>query len=355
MAMPEFRSLAEWEARRERLRAQILAAAGLRPLPERTPLRPAGVRPTGAGGLHGREGLLETLPGFYLGGNLYRPRGTAARHPGVLKAHGHWNYGRLEHQPLAEQQTLCANLAQQGYVVFNYDMVGYNDTVQTPHSFGGPREDLWSFGPLGLQLWNSIRALDFLQSLEDVDPDRIGMTGASGGGTQTFLLYAVDERVRCAAPVNMISGIMQGGDPCENAPGLRVGTSNVEIGAMMAPRPLLMVSATGDWTKNTPGEEFPAIRRALRSSSGRPEAVENAHFDAPAQLPPGQPGGRLPVLRAASPRASLAARGRARRSSTRSRCRTCSLPRARAARGRPDLRRAVRLLASRCPTGRWPR
>ena len=280
MAMPEFPSLALWEARRE--------GSARRSWPRRASSRCPSARrsdPQVFGRLE-REGytvekvLLETLPGFYLGGNLYRPRGTAARHPGVLKAHGHWNYGRLEHQPLAEQQTLCANLAQQGYVVFNYDMVGYNDTVQTPHSFGGPREDLWSFGPLGLQLWNSIRALDFLQSLEDVDPDRIGMTGASGGGTQTFLLYAVDERVRCAAPVNMISGIMQGGDPCENAPGLRVGTSNVEIGAMMAPRPAAHGVGHRRLDEEHAGGGVPGHPACL-ALFGRPEAVENAHFDAP--------------------------------------------------------------------------
>src|SRR5690242_10887303 len=130
-------------------------------------------------------------------------------------------------------------------------MVGYNDTKQTSHGFGGKSEDLWRFLPLGLQLWNSIRVTDFLEALPDVDASKIAATGASGGGTQTFLLTAVDDRIAVSAPVNMISAIMQGGDACENMPGLRIGTFNVEIGAMMAPRPMLMVSATGDWTKNT--------------------------------------------------------------------------------------------------------
>ena len=153
------------------------------------------------------------------------------------------------------------NLARQGYVVFAYDMVGYNDTIQTPHIFGNPREQLWGFGPLGLQLWNSIRAVDFVSSLPDVDAARLGATAASGGATQIFLLTAVDDRIKVAVPVNMVSAIMQGGSPCENAPGLRFDTFNVDFARMIAPRPLLMVSASGDWTHNNLVEEVPAVKR----------------------------------------------------------------------------------------------
>ena len=138
---------------------------------------------------------------------------------------------------------------------------------------------LWGFNPMGLQLWNSIRALDYLQSLPDVDGRRIAVTGASGGGSQTFLLAAVDERIGFAAPVNMVSAYMQGGDPCEEAPNLRVDTFNVEIAAMMAPRPMLLVSSTHDWTRHTPVEEFPAIRQ-IYGLYGVPQSVQNAHIDA---------------------------------------------------------------------------
>jgi hypothetical protein len=159
-------------------------------------------------------------------------------------------------------------------------MVGYNDTVQTPHDFGSPVEQLWDFGSLSLQLWNSIRAVDFLQSLPGVNAARIGATGASGGGTQTFLLTAVDDRIQFSAPVNMISGIMQGGGVCENAPNLRLDTFNVEIASMMAPRPMIMVSATGDWTKNNLTEEFPAVR-SVYELYDQAANVEAVHQDAP--------------------------------------------------------------------------
>jgi dienelactone hydrolase len=257
--MPQY-GLPDWEAHKAHLQRQILVAAGLYPLPEKTPLHPE---------ISGRiervdysieKVALETMPGYYLGGNLYRPLHPNGKVPAVLTPHGHWTYGRLENAPDFSGPALGINLARQGYVAFAYDMVGYNDTLQTEHAFTSPAYQLWSFTPLGLQLWNSIRAIDFVQSLPEVDGQRIAVTGASGGGTQTFLLAAVDERVRAAAPVNMVSFIMQGGCVCENAPGLRIGTSNVEIAATMAPRPMLLVSATGDWTHNVPREEYPAIR-----------------------------------------------------------------------------------------------
>ena len=278
--MPVYKTRAEWEARAGKLRRQILFAAGLEPLPERHPLTPQ---------IFGRienkdysieKVLLQTLPGYYLGGNLYRPLGKTGRLPAVLTPHGHWNYGRLEHQPLCSIPARAINLARQGYVVFAYDMVGYNDTVQTPHAFGNAREQLWLFGPLGLQLWNSIRSVDFLLSLPEVDAGRIAMTGESGGGTQTFLATAVDDRIRYSAPVNMISAIMQGGSPCENAPGLRLGTSNLEIGALMAPRPMLMIAATGDWTRNTPKEEYPALR-SIYELYDKAALLEMVQIDAP--------------------------------------------------------------------------
>ena len=279
-SMPAYHTLAEWEAHKQKLRTQILFAAGLVPMPEKTELHPVIFGRIEKADYSIEKVYIETLPGYYLAGNLYRPRGRTGKFPGVLATHGHWEYGRLEHQPLVSVPGRCISLARQGFVAFSYDMVGYDDTIQTPHDFGGPREQLWSFGPLGLQLWNSIRVVDFLQSLPDVDPEKIAITGESGGGTQTFLLAAVDDRIKWAVPVNMISGIMQGGSQCENAPGLRFETFNVEIGAMMAPRPMLMVAATGDWTKNTPQEEFPEVR-SIYQLYGKPENVEMVQIDAP--------------------------------------------------------------------------
>jgi dienelactone hydrolase len=96
--------------------------------------------------------------------------------PAVLIPHGHWKHGRTEDLPSYSVPALGINLARQGYIAFAYDMVGFNDTRQTPHSFGGWSETLWAFNPMSLQLWNSIRAVDYLQSLPDVDGHRIAAT-----------------------------------------------------------------------------------------------------------------------------------------------------------------------------------
>lgn len=270
---------------RRAVRERVLAAAGLLPLPPRRLMHPRIFGRLEREGYAVEKVILETTPGFFLGGNLYRPLQSAPRsRPAVLTPHGHWARGRLHHDDRGSIPGRCINLARQGYVVFAYDMVGYNDTgVAISHRFaqGDARAMLWSVTLGGLQTWNSIRALDFLAGLPEVDPRRIGVTGASGGGTQTFLLAAVDDRPAAWAPVNMISAHFQGGCLCENLPGLRVGSAahNLEIGAMAAPKPMLMVSCTGDWTKNTPALEGPTVRRAWELY-GVPERLQWVQFEA---------------------------------------------------------------------------
>jgi dienelactone hydrolase len=272
--------LKTWEARRTQLRASILFNAGLMPMPVKTALNPIVAGRIEHPDYAIERIALETLPGYWLGGNLYLPKGRLGRAPAILHPHGHWTYGRLESQPLCSPQSFGINLARQGFAVFAYDMVGYNDTAQTPHDFSTPEYQLWNFTPLGLQLWNSIRVVDFLAARPDIDAGKIGISGASGGGTQTFLLAAVDDRIGAAAPVNMVSGIMQGGCICENAPGLRIGTNNIETAALFAPKPQLLVAATGDWTKNVPKEELPAVR-GVYQLYGRPELIDAVQFDSP--------------------------------------------------------------------------
>ena len=277
-----------WEARRKQLREQILVANGQWPLPEKTPQNAT---------IHGKiekEGytiekvFFASMPGHYVSGNLYRPKanpdreaGGDGKHPGILFAHGHWAGGRFHDdgekaakvsveskgEPDMDRgrffmQALPATLAKLGFVVFQYDMVGYADSTAIPHreGFRDAAAELRLQSQMGLQTWNSVRSLDFLSSLPDIDAKKIGMTGASGGGTQTFILAAIDDRLASVFPAVMVSTGMQGGCVCENCSLLRVGTGNVEIAGLFAPKPQAM-SAANDWTKEMMTKGMPELQQ----------------------------------------------------------------------------------------------
>ena len=271
---------AEWIAKAAELREHILVSNGLTPMPEKTPLNAHIFGRIEREDYTVEKVYFEAYPGFFTTGNLYRPKGKKGPFPGIVSPHGHWGRGRLENSEAGSVPGRCINFAKQGYVIFSYDMVGRVDSgEQIDHAYGGEREALWGLSLMALQLWNAIRSVDFLETLPDVDNDRIGCTGASGGGTQTFMLTAVDDRIKVSAPVNMISAHMQGGCLCENAPNLRLDISNIEIGALMAPKPLLLVSATGDWTKDTPEVEYPAIR-SIYAHFGAEDKLHEVQIDA---------------------------------------------------------------------------
>src|SRR5688500_12680101 len=258
---PEITSKAAWEKRAKEIREHALVCTGLWPMPEKTPLNANVFGRIERDGYSVEKVSMQTLPGFYLAGNLYRPLGKGkGPFPAVLNPHGHWKEGRMANTELGSIAARCINFARQGMVAFSYDMVGYNDTAQVNHKFASdPTNPLWNISLMGLQTWNSIRALDFLESLPDVNKSRLACTGESGGGTQTFILGAIDDRLAAQAPIVMVSHSMQGGCLCENAPGLRVDYSNMEIAAAVAPRPQVIVAATGDWTKKMMEVEGPAI------------------------------------------------------------------------------------------------
>jgi dienelactone hydrolase len=272
-----------WEARRTKLREQLLVANGLWPMPEKTPLNAVVHGKIERDGYTIEKVFFASVPGHYVTGNLYRPVAKAdagQKFPGVLFAHGHWKDGRFHDagekaakasvdakgEPDLDRgrffmQALPVTLAKLGFVVFQYDMVGYADSTAIVHreGFKDVAAELRLQSQMGLQTWNSVRALDFLTSLPDVDAKRVGMTGASGGGTQTFILAAIDDRVAAAFPAVMVSTGMQGGCVCENCSLLRVGTGNVEIAGLFAPKPLAM-SAANDWTKELMTKGYPQLQ-----------------------------------------------------------------------------------------------
>jgi dienelactone hydrolase len=302
-------SKAEWTQRAERVRRQILVSQGLWPMPARTPLNAVIHGKVDHGEYTVEKVFFESAPGFFVTGNLYRPKNFTGKAPGVLFAHGHWTDARLSESSEAELrreiadgeerfeqggrsrfQSMCVQLARMGCVVWQWDMLGNSDSqqlsMQLVHGFAKQRPEMnttenWGlFSPqaeahlqsiMGLQTWNSIRSLDFLLSLPEVDPDRIAMTGASGGGTQTMLLTAIDPRVTLSFPAVMVSTAMQGGCTCENASLLRVDTGNVEFAGLFAPKPQGMTTAN-DWTKEMATKGFPELKQ-LYTLLGAPDNV----------------------------------------------------------------------------------
>jgi putative ABC transport system permease protein len=264
-----YRDRPSWERRAALIRQGILDGAELQHMP-RGPLT---VIRTGT---HQEKGYsveniaIETLPGYYLTGNLYRPSHPPSAMAGILSPHGHFYHpdGPFQEQ----QQKLCATLARLGAIVFTYDMVGFGDDQVCDHKI--PKA-------LKLQTYNSIRAVDFLLNLPGIDTSRIAVTGASGGGTQTILLTAIDSRVKVSVPVVMVSAYFFGGCVCESGMPIHRRpthlTNNVEIAALAAPRPMLLISDDSDWTKNCPRLEYPYIRK-IYSWYGVQQDVENVHL-----------------------------------------------------------------------------
>jgi dienelactone hydrolase len=293
-----------WERRVRFLREQQLVASGLWPAPDRCPLNPVVTRTIDRGDYVIENLYFASLPGFYVTGSLFRPKGPG-RFPGVLCTHGHDRKGRFQDtgektrdgKPNPDRfpyQARCITLARLGCAALLYDMVGYADAKQMRHpadmTAARPPEgtddlegldcEQFLLSTMGLQTWNSIRAVDYLISRPDVDADRIAVTGESGGATQTLMLMMTEPRLAAAAPVCMVSPGFQGDCTCEQAALGKIGTDTVEFCAAFAPKPLIVVTATGDWTKDLVEKGGPEIRSAYEAK-GAGDRIRIVRFQAP--------------------------------------------------------------------------
>lgn len=312
----------ELESQNEHTRTMLRLANGLIPMPELVEPSPV---------IHGRREMdgysiekiyFESLPGFYVTGSLYRPAKAASetqKAPIVLSAHGHWTDGRFydagekaaraslamgadrfESAARNAIQARCVQFARMGCVVLNWDMVGHADSQQISidriHGFRtqpaeientadgwllfSPQAESHLQSPMGLQTINTLQAVRVAQMLPGVDASRIAMTGASGGGTQTFVAAAIQPAITAAFPAVMVSTGMQGGCTCENACYLRVDGGNIHIASCIAPRWLGMTAAN-DWTRTMPTDGFPELQRVydLLGAKQRVSLAPALHFN----------------------------------------------------------------------------
>ncbi len=263
----------EWEKRAKLIKEHILKGAGLEKFPVKCPLNPIIGEKRVYDGYQVQNVAFESLPGVYVTGSLYMPTNAKGKLPGIISPHGHFTKPGDVGRYRPDAQKRFAALARMGAMVFGYDMVGYGQMGELGWKHDHPQA-------LKLQLWNSIRCLDFILEM-GADPDKIACTGASGGGTQTFLLTAIDNRVKVSVPVVMVSAHFFGGCVCESGMPIHkdVGyqTNNVEIAACTAPRPMLLVSDGADWTKNNPEVELPFLKYVYQFY-GKADMVQNVHL-----------------------------------------------------------------------------
>lgn len=261
-------SVEEWEKRKAVIAGKIAAKTGInfsQPC-EAPPFTVTGETHFGAYSV--QNVYWQTLGHYCTAGNIFLPAGHKGKRPAVMLPHGHFEHGRFNE----DSQRLAVRLALLGCAVFLYDMVGWGEDTQTPHA------DKYNNA---LQLHNSRRILDHISTRPDIDDKKIAVTGASGGGTQTMMLTAFDNRIAASVPVCMLSATFNGGCKCESGLGYFSGrgfhTSHAEIAAMAAPRPMLVISIGNDWTKTVPETEFPCLKR-IYGLYGRQDAVKNVHF-----------------------------------------------------------------------------
>ncbi|WP_338875284.1 sodium:solute symporter [Spirosoma sp. SC4-14] len=262
---------ARWEKRRAELKSCMWEALKLSHLPAKPNSQPIITNKRTFNGYTVENVAIETLPGLYVTGSLYKPLNTKGLMPVILNPDGHFGDGRYR----ADSQYRCAMQARMGAMAFSYDLFAWGESALQFK----PDDHRRSLAQT-IQILNGMRILDWMLTLKNADPKRVAISGGSGGGSQTMLLTALDDRIALSVPVVMLSSYHSGGCPCESGMGVHLcgnGTNNVEIAAMAAPRPQLVISDGKDWTQHVPETEFPFLQR-IYGFYGKTDVVKNVHL-----------------------------------------------------------------------------
>lgn len=267
----QYHDKAGFEERKALLRPQLYAALQLSPLPAKPASAPIITPKRVYDGYTVENIAIEILPGLYINGSLYKPAKIKGKIPVVLSPDGHWDKQRYR----ADCQIRCANIARMGAMAYSYDLFAWGESLLQFKSEDHRRALAQTVQTLG-----AIRILDYVLSLKETDPTRVGISGGSGGGSHTVLMAAMDERIKLSAPVVSVSSYFYGGCPCESGMPIHQcgkGTDNVELAAMAAPHPQLLISDGSDWTAHMPEHDFPYLQK-IYGYYGAQDMVENTHL-----------------------------------------------------------------------------
>lgn len=262
---------AQWEARKDSVSKEVRSRLGIDPLLAAcTNKAPVFTKARKFDGYTVQNFCLETVNGHTVKGSVYAPK-TKGKHPLIICPNGHFNQGRYG----KVQQQRLATLARMGAICVDYDLWGWGESADEV----GAKAHRTSEAHV-MQVLNGIKILDFMIKRKDVDVTRVGVNGGSGGGTQTVLLSVLDNRFTAACPVVSLAAWFDGGCPCESGMPIQLaggGTCNAELAAMFAPRPMMVVSDSGDWTATVPDSEFPYLQY-IYNMYGAKDKVRNIHL-----------------------------------------------------------------------------
>jgi hypothetical protein len=265
-----YHNKAEWEARRDSLRREVRQRLELDAFLDSCTLKPLLSKVRKHDGYTTQNICIELTPGQHLFGTIYAST-KKGKHALIVCPDGHWPYRYRK-----DEQQRLGTLARMGTVCVDFDLYGWGESEKE----------------VGQEAHHTARAhvyqaacgyvlLDYmLKNRKDIDPERVGVMGGSGGGTHTVLLSLLDERVTASAPVVHLASHFDGGCPCESGKPVQLsagGTCEPELAAVMAPKPMLIVSDGGDWTSSVPTLEFPYLQRIYGFYDAN-DKVRNVHL-----------------------------------------------------------------------------
>ncbi len=253
----------DWMARQKKVKETLLKIVG--PFPEKTPLNAKITGTIQRDGYRIEKILYESIPDYYVTGCMFIPDGIKEKRPAILYVLGHWEQGFRA----KEVQQFIYNFVKKGFIVFAIDPVGQGERKQyynpvtkkidimgatNQHSYMAHQCFLIGSSTARYFTWDGIRAVDYLLTRSEVDPSRIGLTGISGGGTQTAYIGAMDDRIKAYAPTCYITGfrrLMESIGPQDGEQNMYhavvEGITHADYLEVSAPKPILMATCTRDF------------------------------------------------------------------------------------------------------------